>query len=193
MIHILIAYAVEEERVHIQIPGCSIHYCCTGVGKVAAALAVERAIQTHKPHIVLNIGTAGTVKHALGSIHLCNKFVDRDMEKLSDFGVPYQEDFSDLIEECGYFHDWTFDSICNTGDTFLTSADGTGDVFDMESFAIARACRIHHIPFAGIKCVTDIIGQNSIKHWEDKLAEAQNTLQHFMDHHTIRHTAHPTK
>lgn len=186
MLNILIVYAVEEERVLLEMPNCKFHYCRTGVGKIAAALAVEKAISNHHPDAVINIGTAGTVRYEIGSIHLCKKFIDRDMEKLQNFGIPFQEDFSEDVEKCTFFTDWYFDSICNTGDTFLTSADGTGDIFDMESFAVARVCRSHQIPFVGVKCVTDIIGQNSIKHWEEKLSEAQNILQNFVNNNIIK-------
>ena len=185
MLNILIVYAVEEERVNVQMPYCKIHYCRTGVGKVNAALAAEHAINIHKPDAVVNIGTAGTVDYEIGSVHLCKRFVDRDMEKLRDFGVAFEEDFTEAVEKCGFFKDWDFDSICNTGDTFLTSADGTGDVFDMESFAVARVCKAHGIPFVGVKCVTDIIGRNSIGHWEEKLAEAQAVLQNFVDNNPL--------
>ena len=185
MLNILIVYAVEEERVHVQMPHCKIHYCRTGVGKVNAALAAEHAIMSHKPDVVINIGTAGTIHYSIGSIHLCNRFVDRDMEKLKDFGVAYEEDFGVEVEKSNFFKNWNFDSICNTGDTFLTSPDGTGDVFDMESFAVARVCKAHDIPFVGVKCVTDVIGQNSIKHWEDKLAEAQAALQNYIDNNPL--------
>lgn len=185
MLNVLIVYAVEEERVHANMPGCRFHYCKTGVGKVSAAIAAEHAIALHHPDVVLNIGTAGTVDYPLGSIHLCCRFIDRDMEKLQNFGVPFEEDFTDEIERSLLFKNWKFDSTCNTGDTFLTSSDGTGDVFDMESFAVARVCRAHNIPFAGVKCVTDKIGQNSIKHWEEKLAEAQAALQQFIDNNPL--------
>jgi len=185
MLNVLIVYAVEEEHVHIEMPNCVFHYCRTGVGKVAAALAVERGIHKHKPDVVLNIGTAGTVNFEVGSVHICHKFIDRDMEKLQNFGVPFEIDFSKEVEECGLFNGWNFDSICNTGDTFLTSADGSGDVFDMESFSVASVCKHHQIPFVGVKCVTDIIGQNSIKHWEEKLAEAQSILQNFVNNNFL--------
>ncbi len=185
MLTILIVYAVEEERVFIEKPDCIFHYCRTGVGKVQAAIHVENAIQRVKPDLVLNIGTAGSVKFPIGSVHTCCKFIDRDMEKLQNFGVPFQDNFEEEIEKSALLQGWTFDSICNTGDTFLTSADGTGDVFDMESFAVASVCKNYSIPFAGIKCVTDIIGQNSVKHWEEKLAEAQDILQNYMKTVTI--------
>ncbi len=185
MLNILIVYAVEEERVHLSMPNCRFKYCRTGVGKVAAALAVEKAFEAFHPDVVLNIGTAGTVDHEIGTIHLCCQFIDRDMEKLQQFGVPFEVDFSDQIKDLGWFKNWKFDSICNTGDTFLTQSDGTGDIFDMESFAVAQVCKKHDVPFVGVKCVTDIIGQNSIKHWEDKLAEAQSQLQQFVDSNPI--------
>ncbi len=180
MLTVLIVYAVEEERVLVEKPNCIFHYCRTGVGKVQAAIHVENAIQRVKPDLILNIGTAGSVNFPIGSVHTCCKFIDRDMEKLQDFGVPFQDDFEEEIQKSDLLNEWVFDSICNTGDTFLTSADGTGDVFDMESFAVASVCKNHAIPFVGIKCVTDIIGQNSVKHWEDKLAEAQGILQNYM-------------
>ena len=44
-----------------------------------------------------------------------------------------------------------------------------GDVVDMESFALAFVCQQMNIPFFSIKYVTDVIGKNSIKEWEDKL------------------------
>ena len=143
MLNILVVYAVEEERVYLQMAECKFHYCRTGVGKVAAAMAVEQALNFHKPDAVINIGTAGTESYEIGSIHLCKRFVDRDMEKLKDFGVAFEEDFTDEVANCDFFKSWNFDSICNTGDTFLTSTDGTGDVFDMESFAVARVCKAH--------------------------------------------------
>ncbi len=185
MLNILIVYAVEEERVHVEKPNCIFHYCRTGVGKVTAAIHTERAIQRVKPDLVLNIGTAGSVNYQVGSVHTCCKFIDRDMEKLQNFGVPFQEDFTPELAHCGFFRHWKFDSVCNTGDTFLTNADGSGDVFDMESFAVASVCKNHGLPFVGIKCVTDIIGQNSVKHWEEKLAEAQQILQNYINNVTI--------
>ncbi len=185
MLNVLIVYAVEEERVEVNMPNCKFHYCKTGVGKVSASVAVSRAIEINHPDLVLNIGTAGSVNYEIGSIHLCCKFIDRDMEKLQSFGVPFYVDFTDEVNKLDFFQDWTFDSVCNSGDTFLTSADGTGDVFEMESFAVARICEAHQIPFVAIKCVTDIIGQNSIQHWEEKLAEAQAILQNFIDENKL--------
>ena len=64
-----------------------------------------------------------------------------------------------------------------------------GDIFvcrkfvdrDMEAYAQAFVCRSKEIPFISVKYVTDIIGQNSVKHWEDKLADARQGLSHYFN------------
>jgi len=174
---ILIVYAIDQERITNLDQQKHFVFCKTGVGKVSAALQVSAAIVKYQPNLVLNIGTAGSVRHDVGTIHLCNEFIDRDMEKAAAFGVPYHEIFEK--QQSALPDSWKFTAICNTGDTFLTEADGHGDVFDMEAFAIARACRFHGIPFAAIKYVTDKIGENSIQHWEEKLSDAKFALEQF--------------
>ena len=37
------------------------------------------------------------------------------------------------------------------------------------------------LAFISVKYVTDIIGQNSVKHWEDKLADARQGLSHYFN------------
>lgn len=80
----------------------------------------------------------------------------------------------------GYCLHWQREGVCNTGDTFLTElSDVKGDVVDMEAYAQAWVCRTKNTPFIAVKYVTDIIGQNSVKHWEDKLADARKGLGAF--------------
>ena len=50
----------------------------------------------------------------------------------------------------------------------------------MEAYAQALVCRAKNTPFIAVKYVTDIIGQNSVKHWEDKLADARKGLGEFL-------------
>lgn len=178
---ILVAHAIEEERISLNKDGYQFIHCITEIGKVSAAIAVQQAIYKFQPDIVLNIGTSGSVHHKIGSIHVSQEFVDRDTEKLKALNLPAREDFSMENREVDFFKNWNFNSVINTGDTFLTTSDGTGDVFDMEAFAIARVCKTLNLPFAAIKYVTDIIGENSLKDWKDKLADAQFSLQKFVD------------
>lgn len=172
MLKILVTYAIQGEFVELKWPDIEPYYVRTGIGKVKSAFHLAEAIRQVQPDLVLNIGSAGTVNHQVGDIFVCRKFVDRDMQKMKEFGLECEIDSSALLEEKGYCEHWTEEGICNTGDGFLTELTHvSGDVVDMEAYAQAFVCRSKEIPFISVKYVTDIIGQNSVKHWEDKLAD----------------------
>ncbi|GAE85318.1 5'-methylthioadenosine/S-adenosylhomocysteine nucleosidase family protein [Bacteroides reticulotermitis] len=182
MLKILVTYAVQGEFVDIKWPDAEFYYVRTGIGKVKSTFHLAEAIRQVQPDLVLNIGTAGTVNHEVGTIFVCRQFVDRDMQKLSDLGMECEIDTSALLEAKGFCRDWTETGVCNTGDGFLTElVHVAGDVVDMEAFAQAFVCRSKEIPFISVKYVTDVIGQNSVKHWEDKLADARTGLAHFFN------------
>ncbi len=177
----LVTYALKEEYPDISFPHDQLIAVCTGVGKVNAAFRVAEAIHAHRPDRVLNIGTVGTVNHQLGDIFVCRKFVDRDMQKLSSFGLPYVLEFPAEKEEPWKGKERA--GVCNTGDSFLTElGDIEGDVVDMEAYAQAVVCKELRVPFVAVKYVTDIIGQNSVKLWQDKLADARKALTQFFQY-----------
>ena len=63
-------------------------------------------------------------------------FVDRDMQKLTDFDMECEINSAELLARKGYCLHWQGEGICNTGDTFLTElSDVKGDVVDMEAYA----------------------------------------------------------
>ncbi len=143
---------------------------------------MAEAIRQVEPDIVINMGTAGTIHHKVGDIFVCRHFIDRDMQKLAGLGLSYQLDTSALLEQKGFCKHWTESATCNTGDSFLTElTDIEGDVVDMEAYAQAFVCNSKEIPFISVKYVSDVIGQNSVKHWEDKLADARTGLSHFFN------------
>ncbi len=185
---ILVTYAVQGEFTELKFPGLigeeevHIGYIRTGVGKVKSAYYVSEVLNQAKPDLVINVGTAGSIDCQVGDILVCRHFIDRDMQKLADMGLEYEIDSSALLAEKGYCMHWAGEGICNTGDTFLTElSDVKGDVVDMEAFAQAFVCRAKNVPFIVVKYVTDIIGQNSVKHWEDKLADARKGLGEFFE------------
>ena len=104
------------------------------------------------------------------------------MQKLAGLGIECEIDSAALLEAKGYCRHWTENGTCNTG---IASSDRTdsrhGDVVDMEIYAQAFVCRAKEIPFISVKYVTDIIGQNSVKHWEDKLADARQGLSNYLN------------
>ena len=174
---ILVTYAVQGEFTELKFPGLigeeevQIGYLRTGVGKVKSAFYLSEAISHAQPDLVVNVGTAGTICHQVGDIFVCRHFVDRDMQKLVELGMEYEIDSMDLLSQKGYCLHWPAGGVCNTGDTFLTElSDVSGLV-----------CRAKNVPFISVKYVTDIIGQNSVKHWEDKLADARKGLGEFFE------------
>lgn len=185
---ILVTYAVKEEFTELKFPGIKngeevqIGYLRTGIGKVKSAFYLSEAINRGEPDLVINVGTAGSIRHKVGEVFVCRHFVDRDMQKLADFGVEYEIDSSALLAEKGYCAHWTESGVCNTGDSFLTELEHVkGDVVDMEAYAQALVCEAKKTPFIAVKYVTDVIGENSVKHWEDKLADARKGLDHFFN------------
>lgn len=182
MLKVLVTFAVKDELVEIKWPDAELYYLRTGIGKVKAAFRVSDAINQVQPDLVLNLGTAGTVNHQVGDILVCRRFIDRDLQKIRDLDLEYEISTADLLQEKGYCSNWVGEATCNTGDSFLTElTDVDGDVVDMEAFAQAFVCQNKQIPFVSVKYVTDVIGQNSVAHWEDKLADARIGLSHFFN------------
>jgi adenosylhomocysteine nucleosidase len=180
---ILITYALEAERGDWQLPGHELFFCPTGVGKVSAALHTYEKALALKPDLVLGVGTAGTLHHQVGDIVVADRFLDRDLEKIAHLGVPFQLDFSEELAGIRFKRDVT--AIVSTGDTFQENADDSSegehaDVFDMEAFGSAQACKSLGVPFVAVKFITDVIGQNSIKHWEEKLEDARKGTEVFL-------------
>ncbi|WP_321479341.1 nucleosidase [uncultured Bacteroides sp.] len=182
MLKVLVTFAVKEELVEINWPDAELYYLRTGIGKVKSAFRLADAINQVQPDLVLNFGTAGTIKHQVGDILVCRKFVDRDMQKIKDLGLECEIDSSELLTQKDFCAAWGNTATCNTGDSFLTElVDVDGDAVDMEAFAQAFVCRDKEVPFISVKYVTDVIGQNSVAHWEDKLADARMGLSEFFN------------
>lgn len=184
---ILVTYAVQGEFTELKFPGLigeeevQVGYLRTGVGKVKSAFYLSEAISHAQPDLVVNVGTAGTIRHQVGDIFVCRHFVDRDMQKLVELGMEYEIDSMDLLSQKDIVYT-TGRRCMQYGDTFLTElSDVSGDVVDMEAYAQALVCRAKNVPFISVKYVTDIIGQNSVKHWEDKLADARKGLGEFFE------------
>ncbi len=182
MLKVLITYAVNDELIIVNLTDCEVKYLRTGIGKVKATIRLMDALVQERPDVVINMGTAGTVVHQVGDLFVCRHFIDRDLQKVDCLDLQYETDSSALLHEKGYCRDWGREGVCNTGDSFLTeTADSHGDVFDMEAYPQAQVCHMKQIPFIAIKYVTDKIGENSIQHWEDKLADARKGLFDFLN------------
>lgn len=185
---ILVTYAVKEEFIAVKADGYNIVHIHTGVGKTTSAYKLTRSIYQHKPSLVLNIGTSGTILHNIGDIFIAKYFIDRDYETIKLPGISYEIDGLDLLNNEPTLKKWVQNynklGICSTGDTFLTKiASIKGDVIDMEAYAQAFVCKELNIPFMSVKYITDIIGSNSVEHWENKLEDARIALSAWFEEH----------
>ena len=190
---ILVVFALEEEHVSLHLDGAEIVEIFTGVGKTQSATAVALAVTKHNPDLVLNIGTVGTYRHKVGDILVSRRFIDRDMQKLPMDLI--KKDLDMQANSFGYGLKSIIDGTpsdhkvtINTGDNFVTCAeeDLGCDAVDMESFAVAWVCKQTEKPFLAVKYVTDVLGQNSISAWEEKLEHARLALQKYFDENGMR-------
>ena len=185
---ILLVYAIPEEKIEVNIPNAEVVYVETGMGKVNASMRLMRAICEHHPDMVINFGTAGTLNHKVGDIMVCNRFIDRDLRKVTIDGVISEIEFDCRDVACRVLtnRDIVY-GTCNTGDSFITEgADIEGDVIDMEAYAEAEVCREMNIPFVSVKYVTDVVGQNSVKDWYGKIADSREALSAFFRNFCVR-------
>ncbi len=178
---LLVCYALECEKITVPFDG-EVRYLRTGIAKMKTSVSVAEDVVSWKPDMVLNIGTAGTFRHKIGDIVVCRRFRDRDLEKVKipgilsfiDLGSQSLPAFQQLAEMPA--------GECSTGDTFVTNAgEMDSDVCDMESFCIAYICKKHKIPFVSVKVVSDIVGSNSVKDWQEATDEAVKKLQNFFN------------
>lgn len=183
---ILIIHAVKEEYIPLSLSNCNVKFLHTGVGKTNSTFKLTRTIIEEKPDFVLNIGTAGTISHNIGDIFIATQFIDRDYESIKLPGITYELDGLRLIGKNKSLKDWILAysklAICSTGDTFITELSSMkGDIVDMEAYAQAFVCKELAVPFVSIKYITDIIGQNSVEHWENKLTDARLALAEWFE------------
>ena len=157
---ILIVCALKQET-QDQLEGYDVLY--TGVGKVNATYYLTSYLNrslgwySGKPELIINYGT-GASKHFKGELVDCNKFIQGDMnvEELGfNRGVtPYEDNVPMLLHFQDVENPLRYDLTCYTADMFKTP-NQYEDVVDMESYALAKICYRHNIPFISFKYITD--------------------------------------
>jgi len=148
----------------------------TGLGKVNASLQATKLILHHKPKLVVNFGTAGSVsdEHSHGLIE-CTGFIQRDMDcsplGFEKYVTPYEE---------GHYMIGAPKIVCGSGDSFLTDAGELPSagvhIVDMEAYAIAKVCRDLHVPFRCFKYISDAADENAGDDWITFEHEKAETL-----------------
>jgi adenosylhomocysteine nucleosidase len=182
----LIVMALAQESAgRLERAGANLLY--TGVGKVNAAASLARRLAEMRcagapQPIVVNLGTAGSRSLPAHTLVACNRFAQRDMD-VTGLGFPPGAtpfDVTPAIIEFPPAFVHLPQALCSTADSFATGPH-TGDVVDMEAFALARVCLAEHARFACAKYVTDGADSDSAAHWEAALDAASRAFAHLYD------------
>lgn len=154
----------------------------TGIGKVNAAYELTKAIQQHKPSLIINLGSAGSTHFKKGDVVCCTKFVQRDMDVRGLGFELYETPLSGLppVLEYGLEMSGLPLGICGTGDSFeMKHTQTIYDLVDMESYALAMIAMKENIPFLCLKYISDGADDNAAEDWTvqvHKAAEAYGSI-----------------
>jgi adenosylhomocysteine nucleosidase len=176
MVDALILAALSDEYISQDILDCPITY--TGVGKINATRTTTEQILKYKPELVLNVGTAGSLKPEMSGVFVVKDVIEHDMlaEPLAPRGTtPFDRSDSILQSDRGSVR-------CATGDSFVTEKDpwlilNRVDLVDMELFAIAKVCEFYGVKWRSMKYVSDHVDEQSANSWRDSLEHSSTEIR----------------
>ncbi len=154
----------------------------SGIGKVNAAVTTQILIENFAVDAIINVGVAGSLTRKLGfgDVVIATDLVEHDFD-ITAFGVPLgqiarMDTFSfaadaklnSLLEQISLVSNQLVLGRIVSGDQFID--DGQKAVFlhtefaalacEMEGAAIAHVCYLNKIPFAVVRSLSDMAGQD---------------------------------
>ena len=160
----LVVVAVRQEAAHLR----GVDVVLTGIGKVAAAVAVSAAIAERRPSFVLNVGTAGALRNGFEGAHVIGRVVEHDVDHAA-LGALIGEEISGEV-----VIDPSSPVTLATGDAFVADPGlrlalaARADLVDMEGYAIARACERAGVPCRMVKVVSDTADADAGMTWQEQ-------------------------
>ena len=158
---VLLIIALKEELPRNLLPEFNIEYC--GVGKINATYKALEIISKYEPKLIINFGTAGSLRKNLFGLHEVSHFFQRDMDATAlgfKIGVtPFEERSVIDFGRTGL--------SCSSGDNFVSSPpELKTDLVDMEAYAIAKVCVLKNVQFMCFKYVSDNADGSASKNWK---------------------------
>ena len=158
---VLLIIALKEELPRNLLPEFNIEYC--GVGKINATHKTLEIISKYEPKLIINFGTAGSLRKNLLGLHEVSHFFQRDMDATAlgfKIGVtPFEERSVIDFGRTGL--------SCSSGDNFVSSPpELKTDLVDMEAYAIAKVCVLKNVQFMCFKYVSDNADESASKNWK---------------------------
>ena len=171
MKNVVILVALEQELPRDSLSEFHIEY--TGVGKINACFKAIEVINKFSPKLIINYGTAGSLRKDLNGLCEVSDFFQRDMEA-SALGFKIGETPFDEISNISFGR--TGVSI-GTGDSFVNQPPKIiTDLVDMEAYAIAKVCLLKKINFLCFKYVSDNADKNAPNNWKDNMKNGKTAF-----------------
>tara|TARA_B100000989_G_scaffold1706_1_gene1080 strand:+ start:497 stop:1027 length:531 start_codon:yes stop_codon:yes gene_type:complete len=149
------------------------HYI--GVGKINATYNLLKLINKFKPNQVINYGSAGAINKKLSGIVECTRFYQRDMDATGLLDLKLGETPFDNINEI-IISDKGFS--CGSGDSFVKNKiEMDVDLVDMESYALAKVCKLENIKFRCFKYLSDNADKNAPNDWIENCKKGAKLFQ----------------
>ena len=168
---VLVVSATKAEAAHVP---SDLPVLVTGIGKVAAASAVARALATRpEVDLVVNIGSCGALREGLSGVFEVGRVLNHDLS-------------ADVIRALGHdAEEWLeigpADTVLATGDVFVHETTvrlrlaEQAHLVDMEGYAVAWACRQAGVPARLVKHVSDNADEGSLD-WPTLVARSSQAL-----------------
>lgn len=165
----------------------------TGVGPIEAAIATTQALAelgaaSALPDLLVSLGSAGSRRRPLGSVHQISRVSWRDMDAGALGFEPGLTPFSDHPRWLDLATPLDLPTATlSTGADVVTGdryAAIDADLVDMETFAVVRAAARFGVPVLGLRGVSDGPGELTglqdwtalLAHLDERLAEAVDGL-----------------
>lgn len=140
----------------------------TGIGKVNAAYALTKELNTQRPEMIINLGSAGSNTFKKGEVVCCTRFVQRDMDVRGLGFAHYETPLSGIppVLEYGLVMDGLPQGVCGTGDSFQMDHSATEyNILDMEAYPLALIAMKEQIPFLCLKYISDGADGSAAEDW----------------------------
>lgn len=166
----------DDQYAEAEAYGKKILLILSGIGKVNAAVATERAIRDGAD-LVINTGLAGGIDASLdqGDIVLATKVAYHDVWCGEPYasgqmqGFPlYYDSPNDVVNKIIAVAPEFRTGLIVTGDQFLTDANRLKEIkttfpaalaVDMESAAVAQTCLLNNKPYISLRIISDVVGK----------------------------------
>lgn len=155
-----------------------------GVGKLNALYHVMKRIQTQKPGIIVNLGSAGSAIRQRGELVCCTRFVQRDMDVTALGFEKFQTPFDNRpwLLEYGLTAPGLPATTCGSGDCFEVNHNSDAyHVVDMEAFSIAWLAQQEQIPFLCLKYISDGADGAAAEEWPVAVHHAASTFRKYFE------------